>query len=200
MKAMQQRKLQEAIRLLDADAEANGQPTLPLKKASPVSPVSLEEKRSSQILEVNEPYALSNTNIAADTPESQQISHVQLCTHDAPTPPRSPSPLRTKSKVKSPTSGSRQMAAVDAKAWRQLQESITRQSELEDRLEMMEHKYMILEQALITVLQRTSPHKTESSSIENLLADFCLTHPCRGWSEAFPLERDLIQTEHNVRF
>ncbi|KAI5809972.1 hypothetical protein DFH27DRAFT_606393 [Peziza echinospora] len=57
-----------------------------------------------------------------------------------------------------------------------------RELELEHRLEVLEQKSMILEQALITVLQRTSPH-SESNSIENLLAGFRITYPCRGWSD-----------------
>lgn len=209
MKGMQQRKLQEAIKLLgdDAKVEIREKGTHGSPNASPVSAASKRlaakrqnsQTRNSQTPTVNQVDAAMNISVNAASAEPHQNNVLQIITHDAPTPPRSPSPLLN------PTPGDRSgrisaqvsRRLIPAEALRSLlEESLIRQSELEDRLESMEHKYMILEQALITVLQRTSPHRSESNSIENLLADFRITHPCRGWSEAFPLERDLSQAEH----
>jgi len=136
--------------------------------------------------------------------EPPKCQYLQLCAHDAPTPPRSPSPSlqqhSTRDQVLSQARGSSHVAVEDSNSWKLLlEESTAKQAELVCRLDVMEHKYMILEQALITVLQRTSPHRSESTSIENLLADFRIAYPCRGWSEAFPLERDLNQVQQ-VRF
>lgn len=203
LKQMQQRKLEEAIRLLDSDPESKERACHVPPTVSPVSPISttgLETKRgSSQTPSVNDANATINTILTRNTPEPHPSNRFQLLTHDAPTPPRSPSPLlhptmSVRSVSKSSQAQRHTLSAENLRGL--LEQSLARQTELEDRLESMEHKYMILEQALITVLQRTSPHRSESNSIENLLADFRITHPCRGWSEAFPLERDLSQIEH----
>ena len=200
MKLLQQRKLQDAIRLLDADAETDGRACYIPPAVSPVSPIFATglptKRRNSQTAPVNDTNSATSTG---GTPEPHKSNHLQLLTHDAPTPPRSSSPLlhptmSVRSGAKFSQVGPQAIPEENLRGL--LEEAIAKQLELEDRIESMEHKHMILEQALITVLQRTSPHRSESNSIENLLADFRITHPCRGWSEAFPLERDLSQIGH----
>ena len=184
--AVQQRKLQEAIRMLDADVEAKERASLSSRAIHLGSPVTPEEVMKPGISDTQ---ASSSIQIIvehiSDPPKCQ---HLQLCAHDAPTPPRSPSPLlqqNTEDQALNLARDSPRVATIGSNNWKLLlDESIAKQAELTNRLELMEHKYMILEQALITVLQRTSPHKSESTSIENLLADFRIAHPCRGWSEA----------------
>jgi len=199
MKLLQQRKLQEAIRLLDADSETKGRTCHVLPTLSPVSPISTTglptKRQSSQTPLAND---TNSATASGSTPEPYKSNRLQLLT-DAPTPPRSPTPLLhpTMSVRSSAKSSQANPQAIPEENLRGLlKEAMTRQMELEDRIESMEHKHMVLEQALITVLQRASSHRSEGSSIENLLADFRITHPCQGWSEAFPLERDLSQTDH----
>ncbi|KAF8428346.1 hypothetical protein EV426DRAFT_338335 [Tirmania nivea] len=194
MKLLQQRKLQAAIKLLDVGSETKERACQVLPTVSPVSPIFATEpptkRRSSQMLPVND------TNFATATgniPELHKSNSLQLPTYDSPTAPYSPSPLRhpAMSVRSSAKSSQANPQAIHEKNLRGLlEEAMARQMELEDRIELMEHKHMVLEQALITVLQRTSPHRSESNSIENLLADFRITHPC------LPLERDLSQTYH----
>ncbi|RPB27574.1 hypothetical protein L211DRAFT_846351 [Terfezia boudieri ATCC MYA-4762] len=185
MKLLQQRKLQEAIRLLDADAETKGKACHGLPTVSPVSPVSPisttglpTERRNSQTPPVNNTNSATATSSTLEPPKG---NHLQLLTHDAPTPPRSPSSLlhptiSVRSGAKSSQASCQTVPEANLRGL--LEEAMTRQIELEDRIESMEHKYMVLEQALITVLQRTSPHRSESNSIENLLAGFRLTRSC----------------------
>ena len=196
--AVQQRKLQEAIKLLDADVEAkerasNSPKTIDL--GCPVAPKELVKQ------DISSTQASSSIQIIVEhMPEPPKYQHLQLRAHDAPTPPRSPSPLLRGGRASSQARNSPRAAVVDSNNCKLLlEESITRQTELMERLEVMEHKYMVLEQALITVLQRTSPHRSENTSIESLLADFRVAYPCRGWSDAFSLERDLNQAQQ-VRF
>ncbi|KAF8453003.1 hypothetical protein BGX38DRAFT_1180284 [Terfezia claveryi] len=185
MKLLQQRKLQEAIRLLDADAESKGKACHGLPTVSPVSPVSPisttglpTKRRNSQTPRVNDTNSATATS---STPEPLKSNNLQLLAHDSPTPPRSPSSLlhptmSVRSGAKSSQASPQTVPVENLRGL--LEEAMTRQMELEDRIESMEHKYIVLEQALITVLQRTSPHRSESNSIENLLAGFRITRSC----------------------
>ncbi|KAF8472623.1 hypothetical protein BDZ91DRAFT_441958 [Kalaharituber pfeilii] len=192
MKAIQQKKLQEALRLLDVDAEGKEKVFQGPSTVSPVSPMVGLTENGSQKATAND--STSGTK-ASSTVHAKHQLHIN--THDAPTPPHSPSPVSHQPSGREPQSMplpiqslANPMGTSIPKA---LEASTARQKDLEDRLEMMERKYMILEQALITVLQRTCPHRSESSSIESLLADFRLAHPGNGWANAFPLEKDLKQ-------
>jgi len=199
MKFVQQRKLQEVIRLLDTDAEAKGRTCHALPTESPVSPVSATglpaKMRGPQTPPVSDP---NSTTTTGSTSGPHRSNRLQLFIHDAPTLPCSPGPLLhpTVSVRNGVKSSQANLQAIPEENLRGLlEEAMARQTELEDRIESMEHKHMALEQALITLLQRTSPHRNESNSIEDLLADFHISHPCRGQSGGFPLERGPSQMD-----
>lgn len=199
LQVIQQRKLQEAIRLLDADVEAKEKGPRSPEPVSPVSPISVASgpirRHSSRSLAIKETHTSINARISGSSEFQQNIQLQSQSDTPQFDTPRCSSPLAQSTPGKQRSSKRQASNPQEELSLRgQLEESLVKQTELEHRLEIMENRYMILEQALITVLQRTSPHRSESNSIENLLADFRITYPCRGWSDAFPLERDLSQT------